>query len=138
MATLTLTVAYLGEDATGNYRYNFTVNVNWEGDPPHNEINLYYSIEGGAWGYLFLFQVGTEQTGSATQEYAIGSHLTGQKIAFYAGVPEVITSNEVSIIVGEGTVPEPEPEPTEPEPLPWLSNFPRLYELYLKIKGRKN
>lgn len=111
MATLTLTVTYLGEDAAGNYRYEFAVNINWEGDTPHNIINLYASIEGGPWEYLFLFQVGTGQTGSATQEYAIGSHLPGAHIAFYAGIPGIIASNQVSIIVGE----DAEPPPGEPE-----------------------
>lgn len=101
MATLTLTVTYLGMDAAGNYRYEFAVDVNWKGATPHNWIDLYYSLEGAEWGYLFMVNVGTGQIGSATQEYTIGSHIVGQQVDFYAGVPGVITSNQVSIIVGE-------------------------------------
>ncbi len=107
MATLTLTVTYLGLDAKGDHRYDFAVYVDWEGETPHNIINLYYSLEGAPWGYMFLFQVGTGQTGSATQEYALGSHITGKQVTFQAGVEGIIASNQVSIIVGEdGPPPE--------------------------------
>ena len=118
MATLTLTVTYLGKDASDNFRYNFVVHVNWEGETPQNEIDLYYSIEGGEWGYLFLFQVGTGQTGNGTQEYAFGSHLPGAHIAFWAGLPGIIASNQVSIIVGEDV------EPPQPPAFEWLWLIP--------------
>ena len=111
MATLNLTVSYLGQDAAGNYRYKIAVNVNWEGATPHNIINLYASLEGGAWEYLFLFQVGTGQTGSATQYYTLGSHLAGKQVAFWAGMPGVIASNQVSVTIGDGAPPPPPPPP---------------------------
>lgn len=111
MATITLTVTYIGKDAAGNYRYEFAVDVNWEGDTPYNIINLYASIEGADWEYLFLFQLGTGQTSSATQEWTIGSHLTGKPVVFWAGVPGVIASNQVTIIVGAEAPPDgPPPE----------------------------
>ncbi|GAJ06158.1 unnamed protein product, partial [marine sediment metagenome] len=69
MATLTLTVTYLGKDAAGNFRYEYAVNVNWEGDTPYKWINFYFSLEGGAPEYFFMFNVGTGQTGSAVQEF---------------------------------------------------------------------
>lgn len=100
MAIITLTVTYLGKDASDNYRYEFAVDVNWEGDTPYNLINLYASIEGEEWGYLFQLPVGTGQTGSATQEWTIGRHITGKAVIFWAGVPGVIASNQVTIIVG--------------------------------------
>lgn len=116
MATITLTVTYIGLDEAGNYRYNFAVDVNWEGDTPHNWINLYASLEGGDWGFLFMLNVGTGQTGSAVQEFTIGSHITGQSVAFYAGVPGVIASNQVTIIVG-AEEPPPNGEPPVAPPL---------------------
>ena len=115
MATLTLTVTYLRRDTSDNFWYNFVVNVNWEGETPQNVIYLYYSLDGGEWSYLFMFQVGTGQTGTATQEYVFGSNLLGAHIAFWAGLPGIIASNQVSIIVGEDV---------EPPPFEWLWLIP--------------
>lgn len=113
-------MTYIGLDAAGNYRYDFAVDVNWEGDTPHNWINLYASLEGGDWEFLFMLNVGTGQTGSATQEWTIGSHITGKEVIFWAGVPGVIASNQVTIIVGAEEPPNGEPPNGEPPVVPPL------------------
>jgi len=109
-------VTYLGKDAAGNFRYEYAVNVNWEGATSHEWINLYYSLEGGVWGFFFLFNVGTGQIGSDAVEFPIGSHFPGAHITFLASVPGITDSNQVSIIVGEG-IPPPTPEGEEAPPI---------------------
>ena len=109
MATLDLTVKYLGEAAAGNHLYEFT--VSGEGIAYYTWINIYCEVVTGTWEYLFMINV---SSGSGSQEYTIGHHLAGQSIRFWAGVTDKVWSNQVTVVVGEGAA---EPDGTEPPPI---------------------
>ena len=116
MATLDLTVKYLGEAAAGNHLYEFT--VSGEGIAYYTWINIYCEVVAGNWEYLFMINV---SSGSGSQEYTIGHHLAGQSIRFWAGVTDKVWSNQVTVIVGEGAA-EPEPAPGPTPGLPVVSS----------------
>lgn len=85
-----------------NFEFVFTVHAT---DLDAESVNVYSNIGGADWEYLFYISL--DDTGHGAQSWILGSHLVGEQLTFWAGLPGVIASNKVTLTVADTEAPTP-------------------------------